>query len=167
MWTQRCLYRAWNKHSSLHPSLCRYVCVRTVPINVEKFLQTTHNFHRVHKDSLCYPILGSRHHWFKTNCCVQMCIHNSNIAVTNGELIIGETRVVKLIVLADLYVFGEHKELCTVSCNEQFNTRTANIHCSVQQRRVDFTGVNEGQGLWQLRVMWNLTQANYTTFVVR
>ena len=87
--------------------------------------------------------------------------------MTNGELVVGETRVVKLIVLADVYVFGEHKGLYTASCNEQFNTQATNIHCSVQQRLVDFTGVNEGQGLWELRVMWNLTQANYTTFIVR
>jgi hypothetical protein len=70
-------------------------------------------------------------------------------------------------VLAEIYVFGEHKELYTVSCNEQFNTHTMNIHCFVQQRLVGFTGVYEGQGLWQLRVMWNLTQANYTAFIVR
>ena len=98
---------------------------------------------------------------------MQTCIHNNNIAVTNGELVVGETRVVKLIVLADVYVFGEHKGLCNASCNEQFNTHATNIHCSVQQRLVNFTSVNEGQGLWQLRVVWNLTQANYTIFILR
>jgi hypothetical protein len=43
-----------------------------------------------------------------------------------------------------------------VSCNEQFNTHTANMQCFVQQRLVDFTGVNEDQGSWQLQVMWEL-----------
>jgi len=36
----------------------------------------------------------------------------------NGERA-GETRVVTLIVLANFYMFGEHKGFWTVSCNEQ------------------------------------------------
>jgi len=149
VWTPA-LFKPYMKRTFFTTSLSLSVCVcscRTVPINVEKFLRTSHNFHRVRKDSLSYPIFWSRHHWFKTNCCVQTCIHKNKIAVTNGELVLGETRVVKLIVLADVYVSGEHKRLCTASCNEQFNTHATNIHCYVQQRLVELTGVNEGQDL--------------------
>jgi hypothetical protein len=41
-----------------------------------------------------------------------------------------------------------------VSCNEEFETQRTDIHCSVQQRVNEFTGVIEGQSLWKLRVMW-------------
>jgi hypothetical protein len=56
----------------------------------------------------------------------------------------GETRIVTQIVLEDVYVFGERKEVCSVSRNEHFKTQITNMHCSVQQRLVDFTGVNDG-----------------------
>jgi hypothetical protein len=85
----------------------------------------------------------------------------------NGEPVAGETRDSYTGRVSRRYVFGEYKGLCTVSCNEQFNTQTTNIHCSIQQGLVDFTGVNEGQGLWKLRVMWNLTQEYYTIFIMR